>query len=264
MKFGGGFDHDGYAWRYWWSVVRLSVRTWGSEDGPIAILVHGGGHSSESWRELGPWLADRGWRVIAPDIRGHGRSEAQSPLPSPLLPALVDDIAETIDGLVSPSAELGVLVGHSMGAALALEYAVRYPSRVRRLVIEDPPGPQSMDISAFSALLLRRLEASPQQVPDPRVIQAICEELVSVDMIGLAGRCVTSSLLVFARDSLAAPSDAVFQLAEHSTILGEERAKFRMALHASDAVELPCGHDVHLKEFAKFSHTLENWLHCHA
>jgi pimeloyl-ACP methyl ester carboxylesterase len=53
--------------------MALHVREWGSGD-RFAVLVHGLSTSSQSWWRLGPALAERGYRVLAPDLAGHGKS----------------------------------------------------------------------------------------------------------------------------------------------------------------------------------------------
>ena len=52
----------------------LNYREWGRPDAAVVLLLHGPTSSSESWRHVAPELGER-FRVIAPDARGHGRSE---------------------------------------------------------------------------------------------------------------------------------------------------------------------------------------------
>jgi non-heme chloroperoxidase len=58
------------------SGVRLAVRTWGAPDDPPIVLAHGWGQSGRVWANLASNLP--GFRVIAPDLRGHGESEASA------------------------------------------------------------------------------------------------------------------------------------------------------------------------------------------
>jgi pimeloyl-ACP methyl ester carboxylesterase len=97
------------------------------------LLLHGAGGSSLHWAPALAALGRRRWSV-APDLPGHGRSPALASAPTPA------DLLERERELCAAFAErigLGrfILVGHSLGAALALELALAYPGRVERLVL---------------------------------------------------------------------------------------------------------------------------------
>jgi lipase len=122
--------------------------TWNPDavDGPAAgtavLAIHGITASHLSW----PYLAQQvdGARVIAPDLRGRGRSNA---LPGPYgLPHQADDLATMLDGL---GVDRVVAVGHSMGAFVAVWLAHRHPHRVSSLVLVDGglpiPRPDDVD-----------------------------------------------------------------------------------------------------------------------
>ena len=87
--------------------------------GPVALLLHGTGASTHSWRGLAPLLAER-FTVIAPDLPGHGFTElpraAQMSLPG---------MARAVTALVRMlGVTPAVLVGHSAGAAIAMRMAI--------------------------------------------------------------------------------------------------------------------------------------------
>jgi len=136
-------------------VALLATRAW--DDGadpsrPLAVLVHGVTSSSRTWWRVGPALAERGFRVLAVDLRGHGAS----PRPVAGLAAtdLAADVAETVAGApggqgTAPPVDL--LVGHSLGALVALELVTTRPGFARRLLLEDPPGPSSVDWVGLTA-----------------------------------------------------------------------------------------------------------------
>ncbi|HRO29476.1 alpha/beta hydrolase [Citricoccus sp.] len=111
---------------------RMTVGLWGPRDpaAPTILAVHGVSASHRSFGLLAQALP--GVRIIAPDLRGRGRSSA---LPGPYgMPAHADDLAavlgETATGPV-------VVVGHSMGAFVTLVLAHRHPHRVRSVVLVD-------------------------------------------------------------------------------------------------------------------------------
>ena len=101
-------------------------------DGPPVVLIHGFTSSSESWTEIGvvPRLSG-GFRTIAMDCRGHGRSGKPHD-PSAYGMHMVRDLVAGLDALDIEEAHL---VGYSMGAEIALRTTVAYPQRVRSLII---------------------------------------------------------------------------------------------------------------------------------
>lgn len=118
---------------------------------PPVVLVHGLGMSSRSMAPLVRALGRTTW-TLAPDLPGYGRS------PQPRLGMLsLDGLAAT---LLRWMDEVGlqevVLVGHSVGAQVAGEVAVRAPERVRRLVMVAPTGdPERLSVLRQSLHLLR-------------------------------------------------------------------------------------------------------------
>jgi aromatic-L-amino-acid decarboxylase len=103
--------------------------TFGAEDSPVVVLIHGAGGSSRSWDGFGEPLAASGLRIVIPDLPGHGQSQGPA-LDS--IAALADWLAEFLDaaGVVRAA-----LAGHSMGALAALDCAARHPRKVRGLAL---------------------------------------------------------------------------------------------------------------------------------
>src|SRR3989440_1690590 len=123
--------------------VRLACRDHGG-NGPTAVLAHGlAGHAGE-WDGTAAWLG-AAHRVVAPDARGHGRSERR---PGDLSrAACVDDLAHWIELLdLAPA----LVIGQSLGGHTAFLLAARRPELVRALVVAeaapdaDPGAPASV------------------------------------------------------------------------------------------------------------------------
>jgi pimeloyl-ACP methyl ester carboxylesterase len=115
--------------------TRLFVREWGS--GQPILFVHSWALSSEMWARQFVTLGAQGFRCIAYDRRGHGRSDA--PPHGYDMDTLADDLAQVIEGL-----ELSdlLLVGHSMGAAEIVRYlATRGSERISRVALFAPATP---------------------------------------------------------------------------------------------------------------------------
>jgi pimeloyl-ACP methyl ester carboxylesterase len=114
--------------------VGLAVRTWDppGRANAEALLLHGLASTSHIWDLVGPRLGRRGVRALAVDQRGHGRSS--KPASGYGFERVCADAAAVIEatGLRRP-----VLVGHSWGANVALELAVRLPELVRSIVLVD-------------------------------------------------------------------------------------------------------------------------------
>src|SRR5262245_16338583 len=91
---------------------------------PLIVFVHGAGLDHTVWALLARWFAHRGFAVLAPDLPGHGRS-AGEPLVS--IGAMADWIAALI---AAAGAGKATIIGHSMGALVALETAARHAEKV--------------------------------------------------------------------------------------------------------------------------------------
>jgi pimeloyl-ACP methyl ester carboxylesterase len=105
--------------------------------GPALLLVHGWPETARIWwRNVGP-LAEAGFRVIAPDLRGFG---ASAPAPDGFgdVPSHSRDLAALLDTL---DIEVVVPIGGDLGGAVIQDFALRFPERVERLVIFNSPLP---------------------------------------------------------------------------------------------------------------------------
>jgi pimeloyl-ACP methyl ester carboxylesterase len=96
-------------------------------DGPPVVLCHGFPELAFSWRHQLPALADAGFRAIAPDMRGYGRSSIPEPVEAYDVATLCADLTGLLDAFGEQSA---IFVGHDWGANVVWELAVLAPERV--------------------------------------------------------------------------------------------------------------------------------------
>jgi pimeloyl-ACP methyl ester carboxylesterase len=117
--------------------IRLNIAEQGQ--GPLVLLAHGFPESWYSWRHQISALAAGGFHVVAPDMRGYGKSDAPRAIDQYTILHLVGDMVGILDALGAPTA---VIVGHDWGASRPQESRsriARHPdaSRMRPL---DPTG----------------------------------------------------------------------------------------------------------------------------
>jgi pimeloyl-ACP methyl ester carboxylesterase len=114
--------------------IRLHVAEAGT--GPLVLLLHGFPEFWWSWRHQLVALADAGYHVVAPDLRGYGASD--KPPRGYDAPTLASDIAGLVRALGESDA---VVIGHDWGGHLAWSVAALHPAVVRRLVVLSIPHP---------------------------------------------------------------------------------------------------------------------------
>jgi pimeloyl-ACP methyl ester carboxylesterase len=189
--------------------MALSTRTWGGGVGEQDILLlHGLGDSSTVWQRIAPRLVPHG-RVVAADLRGHGDSGHNSN-GRYVTGDFVSDVVSVIRGLGSSSI---VLVGHSLGAEIALCTAARLSRSVRALVLIDGGVGLNRTAAAYARKLLREqawsytsaseyASALMDRIPmgDPSLLQQVAKDLLK---IGTDGRYE----LKFDRKVLAGEND---------------------------------------------------------
>lgn len=114
--------------------IRMAVYEQGK--GPPVILLHGFPELAFSWRHQIPALAAAGYRAIAPDQRGYGRTSVPPRVSDYRVEELIADIHGLLDALELQSAPF---IGHDMGAILLWQMAMLAPERIDRLIILNIP-----------------------------------------------------------------------------------------------------------------------------
>ena len=94
---------------------------------PLVVFLHGAGFDHSMWALYSRWFAHHGYSVLAPDLPGHGRSKGS------LLSSISDMADWTVKLIDAAGASKARLVGHSMGALIALDAASRYPEKISGL-----------------------------------------------------------------------------------------------------------------------------------
>jgi pimeloyl-ACP methyl ester carboxylesterase len=239
-------------------------------DGPArgeVALLHGVMALAETWWRIGPALAQRGWRVAAVDLPGHGGDVHRSGALD--LDALVAGVAARLDGPVD------LLVGHSLGAIVALGLLARDPGVARAVVLEEPPGPGAIDLGALATVIVhdaadvrgdraplvaRELEANPRWDPgdversvrgieeaDSDAIAAALNGPLRWDLAALLAGVDIPTLVLAAHD---APGS--FPLDPGSALRADDREALRAALAPERFVVLDGGHCLHRDDPARW------------
>jgi len=133
--------------------VTLRVATAGQANDSPVVMLPGWGASVYMYRHALELLPPHGVRVIAVDLRGMGLSDKPMHHDAYSLNAQLEDVDALLDAL---ELERAALVGQSMGGAIALHYALRFPNRVTRLALINPAG-----LVSIGAVALGRLSPRP-------------------------------------------------------------------------------------------------------
>lgn len=105
----------------------------GNSNGKTVVLLHGMNWYAEYWDETMARLTAAGYRVVAPDQIGFGRSS------KPIMPySLHDHMANTHAILDELDIDRAIILGHSMGGAMATRFAFSYPETTEKLVLVNP------------------------------------------------------------------------------------------------------------------------------
>jgi pimeloyl-ACP methyl ester carboxylesterase len=119
--------------------IAQNVLTWGASDGTPVLLIHGNCSSGAFWEPLVRVLPES-WRIVAPDLRGYGSTQAAPVNATHGLRDFSDDVAALL-GSVFPDGARPVVAAHSMGGGVAMQLLVDHPGLVSGLLLESPLSP---------------------------------------------------------------------------------------------------------------------------
>lgn len=223
----------------------IGIRRWGSGNRD-AVLIHGLGNSSESWWEIGPALAERGYAVHAVDLPGHGDSIA---LPS-------YSVEEMVSAVVAAVPEAPALaIGHSLGG-LVLAHAVStlLPGLA---VYEDPAWTLSLDPRVFDSFRAQKQWAiSDLERNHPRWSDGSRARKLAA--LARWDTAILDDLPDFTPAPIGAPEvPSAVILADPSALVPVERAKqLRELGYTVQSVE-GAGHVVHFDDFSGYLRALD-------
>lgn len=141
--------------------VELKALTWGPSDGPIALCLHGFPDTAYGWRKFAPRLAEAGWRVVAPFMRGYAPSSIPSD-GSYHIGALMDDALRTRSAAGGTNRD--VVIGHDWGAIAATGLAALPDSPFSKAVIMSVPPSAAFRAPGRAADRARLLGQLPHQL----------------------------------------------------------------------------------------------------
>jgi pimeloyl-ACP methyl ester carboxylesterase len=114
------------------------------DSGPLVLLAHGWPESWYSWRHQLTFLADAGYRVVAPDMRGYGETDKPANVDDYDIVQLANDMVGVLDAL---GEETAIMVGHDWGSIVAWNSVLLHPDRFTALIAMSVPyggrAPQS-------------------------------------------------------------------------------------------------------------------------
>ncbi|MEV8311132.1 alpha/beta hydrolase [Streptomyces flavidovirens] len=230
--------------------MKLNVHEQG-EGGKVALLIHGGMADHRTWHAVGGRLIERGYRVLAPDLRGHGRSNRGEYRPE----LLADDLAESLP------AGADLAIGHSLGGlALALAVERLVPQRA---VYSDPSfrlGALPAEALAFMRAMVEQATLETVRESNPRWSQADAEaEVAGFDVFD---RTFLQSVAQFDGDYLPARAavPSLVQLADPSLTIDASTADLLRERGFEVAVVSGTGHCIHRDDLEGFMDSLKGWL----
>src|SRR5665647_143899 len=127
--------------------IKIHLMEAGPQDGPIIMFLHGFPEFWYAWRKQIGYFADKGYLVVVPDQRGYNLSDK----PEGIASYKADELAKDAVGIIDFYGRDQIyLVGHDWGASVSWWIALKYPARIKRLVIMNIPHPKIMNANLLT------------------------------------------------------------------------------------------------------------------
>jgi pimeloyl-ACP methyl ester carboxylesterase len=129
--------------------LKLHYVEWGDKDAPVLLMIHGMRDHCRNW----DWVAQdlcKDYRIIAPDLRGHGNSEWMRGGTYYFLD-FVADINQLVSQTTKPEEKISVLC-HSLGGSVGLYYSGIFPEKVEKIIAIEGLGPPPLALKAMHGL----------------------------------------------------------------------------------------------------------------
>jgi lipase len=256
--------------------MELHLHEWGDPDAPPVVCIHGVNAHGRRFRRLAEDRLASRFRVLAPDLRGHGFSDWEPPW---TIATHAHDVLETLD---AAGIRRAPFVGHSFGGRLILELAVLDPDRFERVVLLDP-AIQILPHVGMDFAERERADhsyASPEEAiverldTDPFTPRHFVEEEVQEHLVEHAdGRYrfrYCQSAVVSMYSELCTPPPPPETLRKRTLLLhahqfglvrDEQVEALRAALGALlDVIEVPGGHMVYWDAYEETADAVERFL----
>lgn len=242
--------------------------------GAPVVLLHGYPFNRSMWREQAAALSER-YRVVTPDLRGHGESTVSDE------PATMEEMARDVAALLDElNIERTVLGGLSMGGYVALAFYRLFPRRVRALVLADTRATpdteearQGREASARKALkegmgaiadaLLPKLFAPSTVEEKPEVVRRVREMIMATKpegaaaaLRGIAARRDQTSLL----PNILAPTLIIVGRDDALTPLSDSEFLRREIRGSRLEIIEDAGHVSNIERPTEFTHVLKDFL----
>ncbi|WP_214409809.1 alpha/beta fold hydrolase [Sphaerisporangium fuscum] len=230
--------------------MKLNVHEHGDGD-RLALLIHGGMWDHRTWHAVERELATAGYRVLAPDLRGHGLSPRGPCRPELVAGDLVDSLPTGAD----------LAIGHSFGG-LALSLAVER-LRPRRAVYSDP-GFSPRNVTPQALAFMRQLLAGATAESLRRINSRWTDADIEAELAGLA--LVDPAFLdeAAALDADYLPErpcvPSLVQLADPSLALTDAEVALLRERGFETRTVKGAGHCIHLDDLPGFLASLDGWI----
>jgi pimeloyl-ACP methyl ester carboxylesterase len=161
----------------------IRLHTVSAGEGPLVVMVHGFPESWFSWRHQIPAVAEAGYRAVAIDVRGYGRSSAPAAIEDYAMVRMVGDVIGLLDALGEDRA---VLFGHDWGAPVVWNTALLKPDRIRGVAGLSVPYNPRGTVAPLQAM--RALAGTEQFYIEYFQTPGVAEAEIEADVAGWLAR----------------------------------------------------------------------------